>query len=242
VNTDQPLRDDLWAELASRAEITLSEAQHSRLNQYLDRLLEANQTMNLTAITDRVKAQVLHVGDALTLLPFLPAGKISIADIGSGGGAPAIPLAIARPDASITCIEATGKKAAFLQSAAAALELNNLHVVNQRAEEVGRSARRQSFDLAVARAVGTMIWVAEFALPLVRTGGKVLAMKGIKARQELLEAKGAIAKLGGGQTSVHAISLPDTDGHVIVEIPKTRPTPAIFPRLPSQAKGKPIRT
>src|SRR5918993_2414745 len=118
----------LWTELAARAALTLSEAQHAQLSKYLDLLLAANQRMNLTRITDRAAAEVQHVGDALTLLPFLPPGEIRLADVGSGGGVPGIPLAIARPDARVMLIESTKKKAAFLKSAAASLGLANVTV------------------------------------------------------------------------------------------------------------------
>ena len=105
--------NELWNTLAARALITLDSAQHDRLSRYLDLLLETNATMNLTRITDRAAAEVQHVGDALTVLLLLPSGKITLADVGTGGGVPGIPLAIARPDVEILLIESTKKKAAF---------------------------------------------------------------------------------------------------------------------------------
>ncbi|HZN64393.1 MAG TPA: RsmG family class I SAM-dependent methyltransferase, partial [Tepidisphaeraceae bacterium] len=113
----------LWTDLAARAAVPLSPDQHALLSRYLDLLLEANQSMNLTRITDRAAAEVQHVGDALTLLPHLPPGDILLADVGSGGGVPGIPLAVARPDARVLLIESTKKKANFLRSAAAKLGL-----------------------------------------------------------------------------------------------------------------------
>src|SRR3954462_13041389 len=103
--------NELWAQIAARADIALSPAQHALLARYLDLLLAANERMNLTRITERAAAEIQHVGDALTLLPYLPAGAFALADLGSGGGVPGIPLAIARPDARITLIESTRKKA-----------------------------------------------------------------------------------------------------------------------------------
>src|SRR5579885_1805916 len=104
----------LWNQLASRANVTLSEEQHRQLAGYLDLLASGNQKMNLTGITERESAEIAHIGDALTLLPFLRAERISIVDVGSGGGVPGIPLAIARPDTRVVLIEATKKKAGFL--------------------------------------------------------------------------------------------------------------------------------
>src|SRR5215217_1951563 len=107
----------LWNDLTARAGVTLSDEQHALLSRYLDLLLAANATMNLTRITDRAAAEVQHVGDSLTLLPFLPKDAHRLADVGTGGGVPGIPLAIVRPDARVLLIESTKKKAAFLRSA-----------------------------------------------------------------------------------------------------------------------------
>lgn len=212
------------------------------MDAFLDLLLSANQTMNLTRITDRAQAEVQHVGDALTLLPHLPEGDIRIADVGSGGGVPGIPLAIARPrDAQITLIESTKKKAAFLRSVVEALELTNVLVIDQRAEDVGQSPRRESFDVAVVRAVATMQWLAEWCLPLVKVGGKMLAMKGPKVIDELADAKKAISRAGGGEAALHPVELPGVSGHLIVEISKMRPSEADLPRSPTRAKARPLR-
>ena len=106
---------ELWNELAKRAGLTLSPEQHALLSRYIDLLIEANQTMNLTRIATREAAEIGHVGDSLTLLPFLPKTAHRLADVGSGGGVPGIPLAIARPDAQVRLIESTKKKADFLR-------------------------------------------------------------------------------------------------------------------------------
>src|SRR5207237_6190422 len=108
----------LWDELAGRAGLSLTETQHSLLCRYLDLLLDANRRMNLTRITDRSVAEVQHVGDALTLLPLLPVGPHRLADVGTGGGVPGIPLAVARPDARVVLIESRKEKAAFLGESA----------------------------------------------------------------------------------------------------------------------------
>lgn len=222
--------------------VTLSALQHAQLNAYLDMLLAANQTMNLTRITDRAAAEVQHIGDSLTLLAHLPAGDIRIADVGSGGGVPGIPLAIARPrDSHVTLIESTRKKAAFLRSTIEALKLTNVSVIDQRAEDVGQSHLRQSFDVAVVRAVATMEWLVEWCLPLVKIGGKLLAMKGPKGIAELDAAKKVIQRAGGAAPIFHPVELPGINGHVIVEIAKIAPGDKSLPRLPSIAKSKPIR-
>lgn len=232
--------NELWRQLASAAGITLSEEQHAQLARYLDLLLQANQRMNLTRITDRAAAEVQHVGDSLTVLPFLPPGAIRIADVGSGGGVPGIPLAIARPDARVMLVESTKKKAAFLKAAVAELGLANVSVSEWRAEDVGRSNSRETFDVAVARAVATLDWLVEWCLPLVKTGGKLLAMKGARAAIEVPAAARAIKLLNGGGAIVHPVELPGSEHRVIVEVPKLGRTSDRFPRPATQAKGKPL--
>ena len=232
--------NELWRQLASAAGVTLTEAQHALLARYLDVLLDANRRMNLTRITDRAAAEVQHVGDALTVLPHLPAGEFRVADVGSGGGVPGIPLAIARPDARVMLVESTKKKAAFLKSAAAELGLANVSVSEWRAEDVGRSNSRETFDVAVARAVATLDWLAEWCLPLVKPGGKLLAMKGVRAAEEVAAAAKAIKLLNGGGAVVHPVELPGSEHRVIVEVPKLGRTNDRFPRPATQAKGKPL--
>src|SRR5690349_1312230 len=113
----------LWNEIAARTGSSLTPEQHDLLGRYIDLLLDANQRMNLTRIADRESAEVHHVGDALTLLRFIPVGPQRLADVGSGGGVPGIPLAIARPDVQIVLIESTRKKAAFLEDTVGKLGL-----------------------------------------------------------------------------------------------------------------------
>ncbi|MGB7156539.1 MAG: 16S rRNA (guanine(527)-N(7))-methyltransferase RsmG [Tepidisphaeraceae bacterium] len=233
--------NDLWIELARRANVALTDDQLANLSRYLDLLFEANARMNLTRITDRASAELQHVADALTVLPHLPTGPFHLADVGSGGGVPGIPLAIARLDATVMLIESTKKKAAFLKSAAESLGLSNVTVSEWRAEDVGHSSSRETFDVALARAVATMDWLAEWCLPLVKKGGRMLAMKGPKVTDELPAAQKAIKLLGGGEAIVHPVNLPGTDHRVIVEIPKIAKTDAKYPRPATAAKGKALR-
>jgi 16S rRNA (guanine527-N7)-methyltransferase len=228
----------LWDELSGRAGVKLDSSQHQRLYQFLDLVVEANRRMNLTAVKDRPAAELLHVADTLTLLPYLPAGTQRLADVGSGGGVPGVVLAIVRPDVQVTLIEATKKKADFLRSAALELGLENVTVQAIRAEDAGRRAERESFDVVAARAVATMDWLAEWLLPLAKVGGIVLAMKGPKVAQELPDALKAIKLLGGGQPEVLPALSPAGEGRVIVTIAKIGPTPKQYPRPATSAKGQ----
>jgi 16S rRNA (guanine527-N7)-methyltransferase len=232
--------NQLWTDLAALGAVELLPQQHEGLVRFLDLLLDANQRMNLTRITDRGQAELHHVADALTLLRFVPGGPIALADVGSGGGVPGIPLAIARPDAQVLLIESTKKKAVFLRDAVQQLQLRNVTVNDARAEEVARTLARESFDIVTARAVGQLVWLAEWCLPLAKKGGKVLSMKGAKVSDELPAAAKAIKLLGGGEPAVHPVTLPGTEHHVIVEIPKVARTDSRYPRDPTATWGKAI--
>ena len=215
-----------------------------RLASYLALLLETNERMNLTAVRDVDEAWLRLIVDSLTPLPGLDdldEGGTLI-DVGSGGGMPGIPLAIARPDLRVTLLEATGKKARFLESACRELALENVDVVPQRAETAGQDANhRERYDAAVCRAVGPMNGLLELCLPMVRTGGRLLAMKGPKAEQELQRAGDALDKLGAGELQVFA-AYPETFANdlVIVQVAKDRATPKGYPRLPGVPKHDPL--
>lgn len=235
--TNLPMTN-LWDTLAGRAGLTLSARQHELLGRYLDLLLQANQTMNLTRIGDRPAAEIGHVADALTLLAWIGKDCRTLVDVGSGGGVPGLPLAIVRPEVAVTLIEATQKKAGFLQRAVGELQLANVTVLAKRAEEVGQSSRRETFDVAIVRAVALMDWLAEWCLPLVRVGGIMLAMKGKKAAEEVPAAGKAIRVCGGQTAEIHPAGLPGFDDHVIVQVRKIAPTPAKYPRLPTQSPAR----
>jgi 16S rRNA (guanine527-N7)-methyltransferase len=228
----------LWSELAARAGLSLDQSQEQNLYRYLDLLLAANQRMNLTRITNRAQADLLHVADAMTLLRFLPKSAHRLADVGSGGGVPGMVLAILRPDIEIVLIESTRKKARFLAETAEALALSNVHIEALRAEEVGRSKMRESFNVVTARAVAPMDVLAQWLLPLAKIGGIMLAMKGTAVEQELADARRVIGLAGGGEATIFDSSLLGTS-HNVVKIEKIAATRSEYP-APATA-GKPKR-
>lgn len=233
------VREDL-----SRLEIPLAEPILQQLARYLDLLLETNEKFNLTAIRDRDQAWRRHIIDSLTLLPFIadvPAGARAV-DVGSGGGLPGIPMAIARPDLLVTLIEATGKKAAFLQRCATELPLPQTRVIHERAEKIGQLPQhRQQYDVALCRAIGPMTELLEYTLPLLKLEGILLAMKGPSVADELEAAADAMAILGAGEMQV-IDAYPEGFGQntVIVQMVKERPTPKQYPRLPGTARQDPL--
>lgn len=208
-----------------------------RLGQYLDLLRTANEQFNLTAIVEPDAMWMRHIYDALTLVPMIAsAGARRIIDVGAGGGIPGIVLAVIMPDVRLALLEATGKKARFLEQTAKALGLDNVDVINDRAETVGRDpAHREQYDIAVARAVGTLPVLLELATPLVRAGGHVLAIKGEKAPDEITAAKKALHML-----HCAVVGTQRTPTGTIVMIEKLRPTPRLYPRRPGEPKRAPL--
>lgn len=173
------------------------------------------------------------VEDSLSLLDHLGSAR-TVVDVGSGGGMPGLPLKIARPDLEVTLLEADRRKAAFLVHAAATLGLA-VEVVAERAEVAGRGPLREAFDLAVCRALATMPVVAELCLPLVRPGGRLLAMKG-----QVEEAAFAIRAVGGGPATVFPAPSAARERGVVVAVPKVAPTPPAYPRRPGVPNKRPL--
>ncbi len=223
--------------------IELETGEPERLYAFLDLLYEANKTTNLTAIKDEHEAWMKHIFDALTLLPVIsevdPAGDhLQVCDVGSGGGVPALPLAIVCPDARFTLLEATRRKVELLNHFAQELGLTNVNVVNSRAEREGAfggGELRDRFDLVTARALGRVAVASELCVPLAREGGIVALIKGQKADEELDEAKAALHMLH----TTHTGTIDTKTGRIVI-LEKTRRTPKVYPRRDGEPKRSPL--
>ncbi len=211
---------------------------------FVDLLLDANERQNLTRVVEPEAVARNHLLDAIAALPLVDAlAPGRVADIGSGGGFPAMPLALARPQFHWTLIESARGKANFLREAAATLGLVGVEVLAERAEDVGRMARqREANDLVIARACAPLPVLAELALPLVRVGGTLLAWKGPLAitDDEVVRGAAAAALLGGGTPMIGPTGHAALGGRTFVTIAKLRPTDARYPRRSGQPARRPL--
>ena len=220
----------------------LNEDRAKKLFSLTEILLCENEKYNLTAITEPSKVILHHYADCAVLAALLPENA-RIADIGCGAGFPTLPVAILRPDVKITGIDSTAKRIAYVSAAAKSLGCDNVTAIAARAEELSRTDLRESFDFATARAVAAMRVLAELALPFVKVGGTLIAMKGKNAAAELDEAKRAITTLGGKLDEVRDITLIGGDeelSHPLIFIKKVARTVPQYPRQFSKISKNPL--
>lgn len=220
--------------------LELSDQEIQGLGRYLHLLLETNKQFNLTGIREPEQAWMRHILESLGLIAHIE-GPMLIVDVGSGGGLPGLPLAICLPEVEMTLIEATAKKANFLQGVVDDLGLKNVKIINERAEVAGQDPLyRQTFDLAVSRAVGKMSEVLELCIPLVKVGGRVMTIKGKRVQEEMQEAADALAILGTGEIELFEALPGMEDEAVIVEVAKEHPTAKAYPRQAGTPKHQPL--
>ncbi len=209
------------------------------------RMLTGYTRANVIGTKDYDRVLLDHVLDSLSCLLFAPARNASdIADVGSGGGLPGVPLKIVLPAARLTLFESTGKKADFLRSTVGGLRLEGIEVVGARVEEAGRGeARRARYDLCTARAVARISVVAEYCVPLLRVGGHVISMKGHPGSEEMEEGRKAAELLGAEVREVTKVpilpEIGDKERRLIV-LEKVRPTPDSYPRKPGTPAKSPL--
>ena len=211
-----------------------------QLTEFSRLLLEKNQVMNLTAITEPREVATLHLLDSLSLAPREDLSGRRIIDVGTGAGFPGVPLAIALPESEVTLLDSLGKRVSFLAEVREALGLGNVVCVHARAEEFA-AAHRETYDAAVSRAVAALPVLCELCLPLVKVGGVFLAMKSSHSQEETDQAAAAISLLGGRLERVTDYSIPTTDIiHRLITIRKVSPTPKKYPRRFAQIKKQPL--
>lgn len=223
--------------------IRLTKDQVDALRVYEHELLEWNARFNLTAIDDPQKVRIKHFLDSLTCLCVLRETPFeSLIDVGTGAGFPGLPIKIVYPHIRLTLVESVGKKAAFCRHMVETLGLDNVEVIQERAEALGHiQMHREQYDWAVARAVAILPVLAEYLLPLVRMGGGMLAMKGELAPAEAHAAEHAARVLGGHLRRLVPIHLPGVaEERYLVVMDKIAATPKPYPRRVGLPAKKPL--
>jgi len=231
------------ARTAAQMDLDLIPEHLSAFEIYYQELVEWNQRVNLTSITDREEVQIKHFLDSLTCL-LVMAGHPSrrVLDVGTGPGFPGVPLKIVRPEMQLTLLESVRKKTQFLIHLVRQLDLEHVEVVWGRAENIGhQAAHRECYDVVVARAVADLPVLVEYALPFCRLGGIFVAQKGVKASQEAARAQAALDILGGRLREIKALHLEGMDDprHLLV-IEKVDTTSDRYPRRPGIPDKRPL--
>ena len=232
---EQILREGLKA-----LDIEAGEEAVSLLRDYGRELLRVNATTNLTAIREETEAAKLHFLDCAALLKAADFAGCRVIDVGSGAGFPGVPLRILQPDIKLTTIDSVGKKVDFVKNTCEMLGIRDVNCIWGRVEELPQL--RESFDIAVSRAVADLVVLAELSLPQVKQGGLFIAMKGPECREEVAQAELAIKTLGGRVRDIWRYTIPGTEvTHAAVIVEKVKSTPPQYPRRYAQIKKKPLK-
>ncbi|MFW3654516.1 16S rRNA (guanine(527)-N(7))-methyltransferase RsmG [Vagococcus fluvialis] len=238
------MKPEIFRQELAKIGIDLSEQQMNQFKMYYELLVEWNQKINLTAITELEEVYLKHFYDSITLATTIDLSEenYSLCDVGAGAGFPSIPLKIVYPNLEVSIVDSLNKRINFLKLLCDSLELENVHLYHDRAETFGQNkAHREKFDLVTARAVARLNVLAELCLPLVKKNGQFLALKAAKSEEEVIESKKAIATLGGKLVNETEVSLPfSEDKRYIVAIEKKKETPNKYPRKPGTPNKKPL--
>lgn len=210
---------------------------------YKQLLLEWNEKINLTAITDDKEIILKHFVDCLTVCKFIDFNNKTFIDVGTGAGFPALPIKIFCKSSAPTLLDSLNKRINFLKTVGNELNLQNITYIHSRAEDAGQDISfREKYDFCVSRAVANLSVLAEFDLPFVKVGGYFIALKGPLLDNEIIDANKAITTLGGIIEKVETIKIPFTDiEHKLVFIKKLRQTPKQYPRKAGKVSRNPIK-
>ena len=216
--------------------------QLEKFYKYMNLLIEWNEKMNLTAITEPNDIILKHFIDSITINKYIE-NSVKVVDVGTGAGFPGIPLSIIRPDLQITVVDSLNKRLMFLQEIKKELELKNIDIVHARAEEFGQNKNyRETFDIATSRAVANLSTLSEYLVPLVKIKGKCVCMKASDAEEEIKQAENAVNILGGKIVKVEKFNLPNSDiGRTIIIINKEKSTNGKYPRKPGTPSKEPLK-
>ena len=228
--------------ISKEINIDLNEEQLEKFKKYMDLLLEWNEKINLTAITEEDEVILKHFVDSMTVLKYID-DNASIVDVGTGAGFPGIPISIANDIVNVTLVDSLNKRINFLQEVISGIKLTNIKAIHSRAEDFGQNKEhREKYDISISRAVANLSVLVEYLLPLVKVGGKCICMKGSEVEEEILNAKFAIKELGGKIEIVDEFCLPGTDiKRNIIVIRKEKETPKKYPRKSGTPSKQPLK-
>ncbi|MCR6098488.1 16S rRNA (guanine(527)-N(7))-methyltransferase RsmG [Salipaludibacillus agaradhaerens] len=237
------MNEGQFKEALEQQGIALKEEQMTKFQRYYEILVDWNDRMNLTAITDKEEVYLKHFYDSITAAFYKDFTEpLTIVDVGAGAGFPSLPLKICFPHINVTIVDSLNKRITFLNALASELNLKGVSFYHDRAEQFGRKKdHREQYDMAISRAVARLPVLTELCLPLVKKGGQFIAMKGAGASEELEDAKKAIQILGGDVTHTHQFQLPiEKSERSIINIRKEKATPKTYPRKPGTPNKQPI--
>lgn len=228
-------------ELSKKINIDITDEQLKKFYRYMDLLLEWNEKINLTAITETDEVILKHFIDSMTVFKYLVESK-NIIDVGTGAGFPGIPIAIMNQNKNITLLDSLNKRINFLNEVCSELKINNIKTYHGRAEEFGHNKQhREKYDIAISRAVANMTTLVEYLIPFIKVGGRCICMKGNDIEEELEQAKFAIKELGGKIVKVERFNLPNSDmERNIIIITKIKETPNRYPRKAGMPSKMPL--
>ena len=228
-------------EKAKAINIEMNNEQAEKFYKYMKLLIEWNEKINLTAITEENEIILKHFIDSLTVLKYINQTD-RIIDVGTGAGFPGIPIAIMMPNTKITLLDSLNKRINFLNDVIKELELKNIETIHSRSEDCGKdTSKRENYDIALARAVANLTTLSEYLLPFVKIGGKMICMKGSEVGEELKNAEFAIKELGGEITLKDEFCLPESDiKRNIIIAKKVQYTPKKYPRKAGLPAKEPI--
>lgn len=237
-------KEDFCKELynqANKLDIELTQIQLYQFYLYMEQLLEWNEKINLTAITEPNDIILKHFIDSITINKHIEKGY-SLIDVGTGAGFPGIPLKILNKDLNVTLLDSLNKRIKFLDNLKEMLDIKDINCLHSRAEEISKNKDyRECFDIVTSRAVARLNTLVEYMIPLVKIGGKCICMKGSVIQEEIEESKKAIEVLGGKIEVIEKFQLPGTDiERNIVIIRKISHTPSQYPRKSGIPSKQPI--
>jgi 16S rRNA (guanine527-N7)-methyltransferase len=237
------MNTELFIKMLEEKGIKLSPQQINQYELYFHLLVEWNEKMNLTAITEKEDVYLKHFYDSVSATFYYDFSKpLSLCDVGAGAGFPSIPIKIAFPHLKVTIVDSLNKRITFLENLAKELQLDGVTFIHDRAETFGQNKEyREQYDLVTARAVARLSVLSELCLPLVKVGGTFVAMKAAHAKDELDTGKKAIATLGGSLKETYSFLLPieESERNIII-VEKVKTTPKKYPRKPGTPNKAPI--